>query len=113
MEPATVLGEHFRVVAGRSLLFDQEGFLCHVDDWTEDVAGGLAAESGLAGLDDTQWRVLRFLREFYYENGRSPLNRRIVEGVGMSLLELERMFPGGIRSGAKRLAGLPNPRRCA
>jgi TusE/DsrC/DsvC family sulfur relay protein len=113
MKPATVLGEHFRVVAGRSLLFDEEGFLCHVDDWSEDVAEGLAAESGVARLDDAQWQVLRFLRGFYYDNGRSPLNRRIVEGVGMSLLELERLFPGGIRSGAKRLAGLPNPRRCS
>ena len=31
----------------------------------------------------------------------------------MSLLELECLFPGGIRHGAKRLAGLPNPKRCA
>lgn len=113
MEPSTVLGEHFRVVAGRRILFDEEDFFCHVDDWSEDVAEELAAESGVAGLDDTQWQVLRFLREFYYDNGRSPLNRKIVEGVGMTLLELERLFPGGIRSGAKRLAGLPNPRRCS
>lgn len=113
MEPAAVLGEHFRVVAGRSILFDEEGFLCHVEDWSEDVAEELAEESGVAGLADTQWRVLRFLREYYYDNGRSPLNRRIVEGVGMSLLDLEKLFPGGIRSGAKRLAGLPNPRRCS
>jgi TusE/DsrC/DsvC family sulfur relay protein len=113
MEPASVLGEQFRVVAGRSILFDEEGFLCHADDWDEEVAEALATESGMTGLDEAQWRVLRFLREFYHENGRSPLNRKIVGGVGMSLLELEQLFPGGIRSGAKRLAGLPNPRRCA
>jgi len=113
MEPALVLGEQFRVVAGRRILFDEEGFLCQVDDWSEDVAEALAVESGLAGLDGAQWQVLRFLRDFYHENGRSPLNRKIVEGMGISLLELEQLFPGGIRFGAKRLAGLPNPRRCS
>jgi dissimilatory sulfite reductase related protein len=113
MEPAPVLGEQFRTVAGRRILFDDEGFVCHADDWSEDVAEELASESGMTGLSEEQWRVIRFLREFYYENGRSPLNRRIVEGVRMSLLELERLFPGGIRYGAKRLAGLPNPKRCS
>jgi TusE/DsrC/DsvC family sulfur relay protein len=113
MEPTTALGEQFREVAGRRMLFDGEGFLCQVDDWSEEVAEGLAVESGMTGINEKQWRVIRFLREFYYENGRSPLNREIVEGLGMSLLELERLFPGGIRFGAKRLAGLPNPRRCS
>lgn len=133
MEPA-VLGDRFRTIAGRELLFDDEGFLVHPEDWTEEVAvelaaepagagagaaaveGGAAADDGAAGgaeLGDEQWRVIRFLREFYFENGRSPLNRRIVEGVGMSLLDLECLFPGGIRHGAKRVAGLPNPKRCA
>ena len=107
------LGEQFREVAGRKILFDEEGFLCHADDWSEDVAAELAAEAGITGFSEAQWRVIRFLRDFYYENGRSPLNRRIVEGVGMSLLELERLFPDGIRHGAKRLAGLPNPKRCS
>ncbi len=105
--------EHFRTVAGREILFDEEDFLCHVDDWDEAIAVELAAEAGVGELREAQWRVIHFLREFYQENGRSPLNRRIVEGVGMSLLELERLFPGGIRHGAKRLAGLPNPKRCS
>jgi dissimilatory sulfite reductase related protein len=113
MEPPLVLGEHFRDVAGRTILVDDQGFLCHVDEWSEDIAEGLATESGIAALSEEQWRVIRFLRAYYYENGRSPLNRRVVEGVGMSLLELERLFPGGIRHGAKRLAGLPNPKRCS
>ena len=99
-------------MAGRKLLFDHEGFLWHVDDWSEDVAEELARESGIRDLNEAQWRVVRFLREFYYDFGRTPLNRRIVEGVGMSLLELERLFPGGIKFGAKRIAGMPNPKRC-
>jgi dissimilatory sulfite reductase related protein len=113
MEPAEVLGERLRTVAGREILFDEEGFLVHPEDWTEDVAQELAAEAGVEKLDETQWMVIGFLREFYFDNGRSPLNRAIVKGVGMTLLELECLFPDGIRHGAKRLAGLPNPKRCS
>jgi tRNA 2-thiouridine synthesizing protein E len=28
------------------------------------------------------------------------------------LVELESLFPGGIKKGARRLAGLPNPKTC-
>jgi len=104
--------ERYRTVAGREILFDSEGFLWQAEDWSEDVAEQLAGEAGMAGLSFTQWKVIRFLRDFYFENGRSPLNRKIVEGVGMSLLELERLFPDGIKYGARRLAGLPNPKKC-
>ena len=30
----------------------------------------------------------------------------------MSLLEVEALFPGGIKYGARRIAGLPNPKAC-
>ena len=55
---------------------------------------------------------MRFFREYYAYHGRSPLNRHLREGTGLSLGELERLFPGGIRLGARRLAGLPNPKSC-
>jgi tRNA 2-thiouridine synthesizing protein E len=105
-------GSRFRMVAGRKVLFDGEGFLWYTADWREDVAVELAAEMGVAELSDAQWRVIRFLRGFYEENGRSPLNRKLAEGVGMPLRELEHMFPSGIKYGARRLAGLPNPKNC-
>jgi TusE/DsrC/DsvC family sulfur relay protein len=111
-DPELVLVQEFREVAGRRILFDHEGFLWQAEDWSEDVAEALALEAGICGLSEAQWRVIRFLREFYFEYGRSPLNRKIVEGVGMSLLELQSLFPGGIRHGAKHIAGLPNPKRC-
>ena len=106
-------GARWRVVAGRNILFDGEGFFWQADDWSADAAEELAREVGIARLSGTQWRVIEFLREFYFENGRSPLNRRLAAGVGMSLLDLERLFPRGIKYGARRLAGLPNPKNCS
>jgi sulfur relay (sulfurtransferase) DsrC/TusE family protein len=34
------------------------------------------------------------------------------EGTLLSMRELEDLFPGGIKYGARRLAGLPNPKTC-
>jgi dissimilatory sulfite reductase related protein len=104
---------HYRSIGGRDVLFDDEGFLWHADDWTEEVAQALARDSGLETLDETHWQVIRFLREFYHTNGRGPLNRQLAGGIGMSLLRVEALFPGGIKHGARRLAGLPNPKNCA
>jgi tRNA 2-thiouridine synthesizing protein E len=101
-----------RRIAGREVVFDNEGFLWTVDDWSDDLAEALAAEAGLASLGDARWRVLRFLREYFAMNGRAPLNRQLAAGTGMPLLELEGLFPGGIKQGARRLAGLPNPKTC-
>jgi tRNA 2-thiouridine synthesizing protein E len=100
------------IIAGRELLFDEEGFMWFPEDWTEGVAKALAAESHIKDLTDAHWRVLRFLREFFLHNGRAPLNRQLSKGTGLSLLQIERLFPRGIKHGARRLAGLPNPRTC-
>jgi TusE/DsrC/DsvC family sulfur relay protein len=105
-------GQKIHTIAGRSILFDGEGFLWDPRQWTEEVSIALAEESGLKELSETQWKILRFLREYYLQNGRSPLNRQIKEGTGISLMEMEGLFPGGIKYGARRMAGLPNPKNC-
>ena len=101
-----------RCIAGREVVFDNEGFLWSVDDWSDDLALALAREAGLAGLTEAHWRCLRFQREYYRANGRAPLNRQLAQGTEMPLLELNCLFPGGIRRGARRIAGLPNPKTC-
>jgi len=106
------LGRVSRMLAGREIFFDQEGFFWEAKDWTEDVAAILIGESGLTDPTDTHWRVLRFLREYYFYHGRAPMNRHLKEGTQLSLQTLEGLFPGGIRTGARRLAGLPNPKSC-
>lgn len=106
------LGQQVRVIAGREIVFDGEGFFTNYDDWSEEVCLALARQSGLSELDEKQWRVIRFIREFYEYNGRAPLNKQLKGGTGMSVLEMEGLFPEGLKYGARRLAGLPNPKTC-
>jgi TusE/DsrC/DsvC family sulfur relay protein len=101
-----------RTIAGREVYFDEEGFFWESTDWSPDAAEELARESGIERLDEAQWRVISFFREYYAYNGRAPMNRQLRDGTGLSLVDLERLFPGGIRNGARRLAGLPNPKTC-
>jgi dissimilatory sulfite reductase related protein len=108
----TTRSRALRTVAGREVYFDDEGFFWDPDDWFEEAAEALARERGIDGLSDLQWRVIRFMRGYYRHNGRSPMNRELKAGTELSLLDLERLFPDGIKLGARVLAGLPNPKTC-
>jgi len=103
---------HLRTVAGYDIYFDWEDFFWDPLDWNEEIAVELAVEMGISVLSSEQWRVIHFMREYYFYHGRSPMNKDLKKGTGMSLIELEGLFPQGIRLGARRLAGLPNPKAC-
>ncbi len=101
-----------RLIEGKEVSFDEEGFFLDPESWTREIAQTIAREMGISEITSRQWEIISFLRRFYLANGRAPLNRDIKRETGVSLLELEHLFPGGIRGGARRLAGLPNPRSC-
>ncbi len=110
--PEATRSRSLRTVAGREVYVDDEGFFWDPDDWSEAAAEALARDQGIDALSDTQWRVLRFMRGYYLDHGRAPMNRDLRAGTELSLLELERLFPRGIKLGARLLAGLPNPKTC-
>jgi TusE/DsrC/DsvC family sulfur relay protein len=95
------------LIGGRRVYFDSDGFLWDSQDWSEELAEIMAREGGLGQLSETHWKVLRFIREFYLSNGRAPRNRPMKESTGLSMREIEGLFPGGIKLGALRIAGLP------
>ena len=101
-----------RSIAGNEILLDEEKYLVHPEQWSKEFAEEMACEEGPATLTDRHWEVIRFIRDFYLQNGRSPLHKELRKATGISMMELERLFPGGIRHGARRLAGLPNPKLC-
>ena len=110
--PAEGNNVQVRSFAGRDVFFDSEGFLVDPSQWSEDMAALLARESRIDLLEENHWRVIRFIRDYYLQNGRAPLHRELRKGVGMSLMDIESLFPDGIKMGARRLAGLPNPKTC-
>lgn len=103
---------HLRTIAGREIYFDWEDFLWDPQDWSKGVALELARETGLNNLNEKQWQVINFMRDYYLYHGRAPMNKDLKSGLRMPLMELEGLFPQGIRLGARRLAGLPNPKAC-
>jgi tRNA 2-thiouridine synthesizing protein E len=105
-------GRRVRGIAGREVALDGEGFFEDFEVWSEEMFQALAHESGISPITDRHRQVVRFLREFYAYNGRAPLNNELRKGIGMSLLELNSLFPEGLKQGARRLAGLPNPKTC-
>jgi len=105
-------GHRFRLLGGRRILVDQEGFLVDPQAWSEEAALDMARERGMDTLEEVHWKIIRFLRHYYFTHGKAPLHRDIRIEMGTSLLEIEALFPGGLKTGARRLAGLPNPRGC-
>lgn len=105
-------GSRLRVLDGRNILFDGEGFFNDFADWSQTVFEILAAEQGLTQITDPHRQVVQFFRDYYAYHGRTPMNRELRVGTGMSVMDLERLFPGGLKAGARRLSGLPNPKTC-
>jgi len=101
-----------RTDAAPEIVLDGEGFLKNPSRWSEDVAAAMAKQAGIQVLSAEQWKVLRFIRTYYTEQGKAPLNYHIKKATGLSLQQIEALFPGGISKGAKRLAGLPRSLGC-
>ena len=59
-------------------MFDKEGFLEELSDWSPEIAEQIAAREGIT-LTDSHWEVIELLREFYRRFEASPANRALVK----------------------------------
>jgi len=100
-------------VGEREIATDKEGYLCNLDDWSEDFARALAAQEGLT-LTDEHWQVIRFLRDYYHERRVQAQVRVMIKHFAAvwgpqkgNNMTLHDMFPmGGPQKQGNRLAGL-------
>ena len=87
-----------------------EGYLVNFDQWSKEVATGIAEKEGIA-LTDDHWKVLEFLQN-QYKNG-TPLTIRSVGKSGVcSIKELYALFPEGPLKKSTKIAGIPKPVSC-
>jgi tRNA 2-thiouridine synthesizing protein E len=90
---------------------DAEGFLTEYDEWTEALAGQLAAQIGIE-LTDAHWQAIRFLRDDYRTQGETATLRRVSTVAGVPIKELFGLFPGKPAKKMAYIAGLPKPHGC-
>jgi TusE/DsrC/DsvC family sulfur relay protein len=101
-----------KVYAGTEVTVNDEGFFTDPEQWCEDMAGQIAAETGVGELTERHWQVITFMRKEYAEKGTGPTVRALGKSSGVSVKELYQLFPKGPAKLAAKIAGIPKPRGC-
>jgi TusE/DsrC/DsvC family sulfur relay protein len=99
-------------VEGKDIELNEDGFLAHPEDWSEDVARAFGVLENIMELTPEHWRVIYYLRDYYARFRIAPMVRKLCKDTGISLKEIERLFPSGPAKGACKLAGMPKPTGC-
>ena len=99
-------------------MFDKEGFLRDLGDWTPEIAEQIAHDENIQ-LGEDHWEIIELLREFYRRFEASPANRALVKFAGQELgadkgrsIYLMSLFPGSPAKLGSKIAGLPKPDNC-
>ncbi len=105
-------------VAGKAIETDEEGYLVHLADWSEEVADSIAQAENI-DMSESHWEVVNFLREYYDEFQIAPAVRVLTKAIGKKLgpdkgnsQYLYELFPYGPAKQACKIAGLPKPTGC-
>ncbi len=99
-------------------MFDKEGFLRDLGDWTPEIAEQIAHDENIQ-LGEAHWDIIEVLREYYRRFEASPANRALVKFAGQELgankgrsIYLMSLFPGSPAKLGSKIAGLPKPDNC-
>ena len=101
-----------QTLEGTPIELDAEGFFQRPEQWTRELAGGIAADNGIAELSDRHWQVIDYMRSTYLETGSAPTIRTLGKTSGVPVKELYQLFPKGPAKLAAKIAGIPKPRGC-
>jgi dissimilatory sulfite reductase related protein len=101
-----------RVIAGKTVQVNEEGFMTNPSEWSEEIATALAGEEGIPGLTPEHWKVIEFCRQNAAMTGAAPTLRQITNGSGTTTKDLFRLFPKGPAKKVARISGLGKPEGC-
>jgi len=101
-----------RDIAGKTIEFDEDGFMEDSSAWDKDVAVVLADEIGITPLSDRHWTVIEFCRADFEKEGEAPTLRRITVEAAVPTKELYKLFPKGPAKKVAYISGLKKPTGC-
>nr|WP_321464575.1 TusE/DsrC/DsvC family sulfur relay protein [uncultured Desulfobulbus sp.] len=87
---------------------DARGFLVDPVAWDEHYALHRALDMRIpqGQLSDDHWRVIHFLRAYFWETTRIPTIYETCDRCHLDLEQMEALFPDGYHRGAVKIAGL-------
>lgn len=101
-----------------SELFDDEGFLLNLSDWSPELAIEIADNENIS-LTAEHMEIITALREFYNKHEVAPANRPFVKHIKNTFgadkgnsIYLMTLFPESPAKIAAKIAGLPKPANC-
>ena len=100
------------IIGGIELEVDDEGFMTNPAQWNEELAPALGKEIGLDELTDEHWKVIRFLRSDFAEQGETATLRRVSTMAEVPTKDLYKLFPKKPAKKMSYVAGLQKPTGC-
>jgi len=101
-----------RVICGKTVQVNDEGFMTDPSEWTREIAQELANEEGVGMLTPAHWKVIEFSRQDAKATGKAPTLRRITSAGGVTTKDLFALFPKGPAKKVARISGLGKAEGC-
>jgi dissimilatory sulfite reductase related protein len=99
-----------KVIAGKTISVNEEGYLTNAAEWNERVAEELASEAHIE-LTPKHWLLLNYLQNEHKK--AVPLSiRRIGKSGVVDIKEFYQLFPNAPLKVSSKIAGIPKPASC-
>ncbi len=106
-------------VNDRTIETNDQGYLCNLNDWSEDYVETIAKQDGIDLYND-HWELILYFRDYYRENETCPTMHKVIRSLGSmkgkhfhNQKEYEKhiysLFPQDPTHEVCKLAGLPMP----
>jgi TusE/DsrC/DsvC family sulfur relay protein len=99
-----------KLIIGRSIDVNEEGFMNQFSQWTREIGEALALENNIT-LSPRHWEVIDYIQKEYKND--SPLSiRKIGKSGVVDIKEFYELFPDAPLKTATKIAGIPKPVSC-
>ncbi len=99
-----------KVIAGKNIAVNEEGYLTDFSQWNEQVGEELAKEASI-NLTPRHWEVLKYLQK-EQQNQVALSIRRIGKSGVVDIKEFYSLFPNAPLKTSTKIAGIPKPASC-
>lgn len=94
-------------IAGKMIDLDDDGFMKDTEDWDQTVAHELARREGYESLDEQQYEIIRFMRNYFKKYNAFPMLQYVCKNLQQPKECVNEEFINPMK--AWKIAGLPKP----